>query len=471
MKMAKDLRTFLRDLKGKKPANYLEVEKKISSQYEVCALLKHMEDAKMFSTVLFKNVTNLKGVGGYSVVSNLATSRESFAIAMDLPPEKWRGELTREASKRSQNPVPPRVISEREAPVKENIIKGKAVDLRNLPMIRHHAMDGGPYFTMGCVAKHPAWGSAPGLHNASFHRMQYKDPTRTGIHMSPLHTWHIFKSYEEKNLPCPIAVVIGHHPVFYVGANMSPPADVSEYDVIGGLMNEPLLVTPSETLGKDFLVPANAEIIVEGEILPNIREPEGPFGEWTRYYGPQRSNPVVKIKAITHRNNPLFLDTFIGHRDDYPLGWETTVYNRAKEAVHTVIDVHLPYSARWGYAAYIRMKKTVPGQPVNAALAALTWGFLKLVVVVDEDIDVFNEEEVWWAVATRVQAAKRVQIFRDLRGSILDPSIGETVEHDAMVIDATKPDPFAEPVAVPEEALKKIRIEDFIDKNVLKRYR
>jgi 2,5-furandicarboxylate decarboxylase 1 len=261
--------------------------------------------------------------------------------------------------------------------------------------------------------------------------------------------------------------------MFYVAANMSPPVDISEYDLAGGLMNEPLVLTPSETWGDDLLVPANAEIIVEGEILPNVREPEAPFGEWTKYYGPQRSNPAVRIRAITHRTKPLFLDNFIGHRDDYPLGWETTVYNRAKEAVHTVIDVHTPYSACCGYAAYIRMKKTVPGQPVNAALGALTFGFLKLVVVVDEDIDVFDEEQVWWAVATRVQATKQVQILKDLRGSILDPSIEETVEHDAIIIDATKPydKAFAERLAVPEEAMKKIRMEDFIDKAFLNHYR
>jgi 2,5-furandicarboxylate decarboxylase 1 len=293
--------------------------------------------------------------------------------------------------------------------------------------------------------------------------------------MSPIHTWHIFKSYEDKNLPCPMALVIGHHPMFYLAANMNPSVEVSEYDLAGGLMGEPLQVTPSETLGEDFLVPADAETVIEGEMLPNRREPEAPFGEWTRYYGPQRSNPVVRIKAITHRNRPIYLDNFIGHRDMdcLALGWESTVFSRVKEAVPTLLDVCLPFSGCVGYHAYIRIKKAVPGQPINAALAALTWGFLKLVVVVDEDIDVFNEEEVWFAVATRVQAGKQVQILKGIRGSILDPSIGETVEHDAVIIDATKPfeTPFAERIKIPEEFLKKIRLEDFIDIDLINRYR
>ncbi len=471
--MAKDLRSFLGELREKLPGNYLEVTKEISSQFETTALLQHLENRKNFSTVHFKNVLNLKGAGGHAVVSNLTATRENMAIAAGLPPEQYRGELTRLVSARSQHLVPPEVVSAKDAPVKAHIITGEGVDIGDLPIIRHHEMDGGPYFTMAVVTQHPSWGTAPGVHNAAFHRMQYRSPRETGIHMSPIHTWQIFKSYEEKDLPCPIALVIGHHPMFYVSANMNPPVDVSEYDLAGGLLGEPLRLVPSETLGKDFLVPADAELVLEGEILPRRREPEAPFGEWTRYYGPQRSNPVVSIKAITHRAGPLFLDNFIGHRDMdcLTLGWESTVYNRVREAVPTVLDVCLPFSGCGGFHAYIKMKKMVPGQPVNAALAALTWGFLKLVVVVDEDIDVFDEEAVWWAVATRVQAEKQVQKLQGIRGSILDPSIGETVEHDAVVIDATKPfgKPFAESINIPRAYMEKIKLEHFIDLKLLNR--
>ena len=464
--MAKDLRAFLKELKKKRPDNYLEVNKEISSQFETAALLQHLENIKNFSTVKFNNVLNLKGVGGNVVVSNLTATRENMAIAAGLTPEQFRGELTRRVSSQSKNLIPPKILSAKDAPVKAHVSTGESLDIGNLPIIRHHEMDAAPYFTMTVVAKHPEWGTAPGVHNVAFHRMQYRSARETGIHMSPIHTWQIFKSYEEKGLPCPIAYVIGHHPMFYVSANMNPPVDVSEYDLAGALMEEPLRLVPSETLGKDFLVPADAEFVIEGEILPQRREPEAPFGEWTRYYGPQRSNPVVAIKAITHRDNPIFLDNFIGHRDMdcLTLGWESTVYNRVREAVPTVLDVCLPFSGCGGFHAYIKLKKMVPGQPINAALAALTWGFLKLVVVVDEDIDVFDEEAVWWAVATRVQAGKQVQKLEGIRGSILDPSIGETVEHDAIIIDATKPfdKPFAEKLNVPEAVMGKIKLEDYI---------
>jgi 2,5-furandicarboxylate decarboxylase 1 len=464
--MPKNLSEFLIRIKDAIPSGYLEVDKEIDAKFELCALLQHLENEKRFPTVLFKNVKNLRGNVRNVVVSNLFATRENLALAVDLPKEEWRGKLTREVYRRIQNPIVPRVIGENEAPVKSNKIIGDDVDIGSLPIIRHHEMDAAPYFTMAVVARHPEWGIAPGIHNVSFHRMQYKSSRETGIHMSPLHTWHIFRSYEERNLPCPIALVIGHHPMFYVGANMNPAAGVSEYDLVGGLLGEPLRLTPSTTLGRDFLIPADAEFVIEGEILPNIREAEAPFGEWTRCYGPQRNNPKVKIKAINHKNNPIFLNVFIGHRDsDYlGLGWECTVFKRVEEAVPTLDEVYLPPSGCGGYHAYIKIKKTVHGQPINAGLAALTWGFLKLVVVVDDDIDIFNEEQVWWAVATRVQAGKQVQILKGIRGSILDPSIGETVEHDAIIIDATKPlgVAFEEKINVPKEYMDKIKLRDFI---------
>lgn len=464
--MAKDLISFIDRLKTVAPENYSEVDKLIDSKFEISALLQHLENENIFSTVMFKDVKNLKGNPGNVVVSNLFASRKNLTIGVDLPKEQFKGGLTREVHKRIKSPLKPVIVRESEAPVKKNKLTGNQVDLRNLPMIRHHEMDAAPYFTMAVVSKHPEWGISPGIQNVSFHRMQYRGPRETGIHMSPTDTWHVFRAYEQKKLPCPIALVVGHHPMFYVGANLSLGADVSEYDLAGGLLGEPLRLTPSTTWGSDFLIPADAELVIEGEILPDVREPEAPFGEWTRYYGPQRANPVVEVKAINYKEKPVFLDVFIGHRDsDYlGLGWECTVFERVKEAVPTVEEVHLPPSGCAGYHAYIRMRKTVHGQPINAALAALTWGFLKLVVVVDEDIDIFDEEQVWWAVATRVQAGRQTQVFRGIRGSILDPSIGDTVEHDALVIDATKPlgVAFEKRIKVPQEYMDKINLREFL---------
>jgi 2,5-furandicarboxylate decarboxylase 1 len=328
-------------------------------------------------------------------------------------------------------------------------------------------MDSGPYMTLAAVTKHPAWGLAPGVHNVAFHRAEYVGPHKTHLYMAPNHTWLIFRAYEDKNIPCPIAYIIGHHPTFYLGANMRPDVRQSEYDVVGGLMGEPLRLVPSETWGEEFLVPADAEIVIEGELLPKVRETEAPFGEWTGYYGPQRLSPVIDIKAITHRRDPIYMTNFIGHHDHvgYSIGWEATMLKRAREADPTVKAVYLPPSGCGGYHLYIQVDKKVEGQAVNAALGAATHGHPKLVIVVDKDIDIFNEEQVLWAVATRVQAGKNMQILKGVRGSSLDPSLsGQTLEKDVLIIDATLRIgvPFEEPLRVPvdviNEVSKRIRI-------------
>ncbi len=234
-------------------------------------------------------------------------------------------------------------------------------------------------------------------------------------------------------------------------------------------MGEPLRLVPSETWGDELLVPADAEIVIEGELLPKVRETEAPFGEWTGYYGPQRLSPVMEIKAISHRRDPIYLTTFIGHRDSsvgYSIGWEATVLKRAREADPTVKAVYLPSSGCGGYHVYIQVDKRVEGQPINAAVGAITHGHPKLIIVVDKDIDIFNEEQVLWAVATRVQAGNDVQILRGVRGSSHDPSMTHagSLEKDVMIIDATLRigRPFAEPIQIPDDVInevsKRIRI-------------
>ena len=465
--MSKDLRSFLKQIEEREPKEVLHIKEKINPKWEVTAVLQMLENQGRYPVVMFHNVLNLKGTGNNKLVSNLTARRQNLAVALDLPLEKWRSEVTEEVASREVRPIPPIVIPRGEAPVKEEVYTGDKIDLSKFPVATHHGMDSGPYMTLAAVAKHPAWGLAPGVHNVAFHRAEYVGPRKTHLYMAPNHTWLIFRAYEDKNIPCPIAYVIGHHPTFYLGANMRPDVRQSEYDVVGGLMGEPLRLVPSETWGEEFLVPADAEIVIEGELLPKVRETEAPFGEWTGYYGPQRLSPVIDIKAITHRRDPIYMTNFIGHHDHvgYSIGWEATMLKRAREADPTVKAVYLPPSGCGGYHLYIQVDKKVEGQAVNAALGAATHGHPKLVIVVDKDIDIFNEEQVLWAVATRVQAGKNMQILKGVRGSSLDPSLsGQTLEKDVLIIDATLRIgvPFEEPLRVPvdviNEVSKRIRI-------------
>src|SRR6185437_12005410 len=125
---------------------------------------------------------------------------------------------------------------------------------------------------------------------------------------------------EEKNRPTPVAIVISHHPAFYLGSLNVSPFGVDDYAKVGAIMGTPLRLTPSETLGEDFMVPADAEMVIEGHVLPNVKEVEGPFGEFTGYYGPQRMRNVIEVSAITHRSDAIFQHIFTGHRDTWVLG-------------------------------------------------------------------------------------------------------------------------------------------------------
>lgn len=459
--MSKDLRSFFEQIKSIEPDQILNIREPINPKFEVTAVLQILEDQGRYPIVLFHDVPNLNGTGKNKLVSNLTARRQNLAIALGLPVEKWRGEVTDEVVIRSARSIPPIVVAHSEAPVKEVIHTGDKVDLSQLPIVTHHGMDSAPYITLGVVAKHPAWGIAPGVYNVSFHRNEYVGPRRAHIFMAPNHTWAIFRAYEAHGVPCPVAIVIGHHPTFYLAANLRPDVRESEYDLAGGLMDEPLRLAPSETWGDEFLVPADAEIVIEGEILPNVKETEAPFGEWTGYYGPQRLSEVIDIKAITHRRDPIYLTNFIGHRDHFGLSisWEATMLKRAREAVPRVMAVYLPPSGAAGFHAYVKLDKQVEGEAMNAALGVITQSQPKLVIVVDKDIDIFNEEQVLWAVATRTQASRNVQILRGVRGPVLDPSLsGQTYEKDVLIIDATLElgRPFAEPLRVPADVISEV---------------
>lgn len=341
---------------------------------------------------------------------------------------------------------------------------GDDVDLYKLPVLTHHEMDGFPYLPDAVVAADPD----NGIHNASHHRMIIAGKDESRIWMSPRHLWNYFMRAQERNEPLPIAHVLGHHPCFFLGAESILPMDSCEYDVIGGLMQEPLRLVPSEVYGDKLMVPADAEVIIEGEIIPNCREPEGPFGEFTGYYGPQRWSPVVKIKAITHRKDAIYMNITAGHPDTSILGGiakEACLYEEIKRSCPGVKAVHLPISGTCRFHAYVSLKQRFEGEGKMAGIAALPHhDIIKHIFVVDEDIDVFNEREMLWAMATRVQADHDIQILPHCRIGLLDPSATIEGVGAKMIIDATKPvnRPYAEKIGVPKDVMERIRLSDYL---------
>jgi 2,5-furandicarboxylate decarboxylase 1 len=467
------IESYLRQVREALPQDLVTINEAVRpSQFEVTALLQHLENAGKFPLLLFENPLNLHGEkSAFRLATNIYATRQRCALALDLDPADWKLGLSLEYARREDRLIKPVIVGKSEAPVKQNVRIGGNADLGELPIVRHHEMDGGPYIDMTVAMRDPDGG----FYNASFHRTQYKEPRKLGIHLSPRHNWTIVRKNEEKNLPTPVAIVVSHHPAFYLGALNVAPFGVDDYELIGGIMNEALRLTASETWGEAFLVPADAELIIEGEMPPKAREIEGPFGEFPGTYGPQRWRPVINVKAITYRNNAIYQDIFVGHRDTWVLGGipkEGSVFNAIKGIVPTVKAVHFAVSGACRFNCYISIDKKVEGETKQAALMAMAdCDFVKNVIVVDADIDPFNEEQVMWAVATRVQPDNDIDIIRNIKGNMLDPSLVHDVKGSKMIIDATKPvdRPFARRLNLPDEALAGTQLSNFISQAVFDR--
>jgi UbiD family decarboxylase len=457
-----DLRGFLRGLECDDPGEVVHVTAPVDpSRFEVTAVLQRLEDVDRYPTVVFDRPLALNGEpAGMPIVTNVFASRARCARALGLPPTAAGIELSLEYARREARRISPTVVPPSDAPVKEVVHTEDEVDLRRLPIVRHHRMDGGPYLDMTPVLRDPGTGA----YNIAFQRNQYRGPRKLGLHMSPRHNWKIARTFEQAGRPAPVAIVLGHHPAFYIGALNVSPFDADDYEVVSSIADQPLRLVASQTWGDEFLVPADAEIVVEGEIPPGVREVEGPFGEYPGTYGPQRVRWVIDVKAVTHRREPIFQDTFVGHREVSVLGAfpkEGSLFNRIRAVVPGVRAVHLPTSGVGRFHCYISIDKSGEGEAKQAALVALgNVDFIKHVVVVDADIDVYREEAVLWAVATRVQADTDVDIVRNVRASQLDPSGRIDNTGAKMIIDATKPfgRPFEERIEVPREVVERVHL-------------
>lgn len=428
--MNPDLRTFITQVKETFPNEFLEVNECLDIRFELTAYTLELARKGKYPLFIFENV---KGVP-FPVVTNIFGTRNRYALALGTTEDK----ITKEWISRSQKMIPP--LQVKEAPIKDCIRVGERVDLSTLPVLTHFQEDAGPYITAGIVvAKDPD----TGIRNASFHRCQIKDRNTMGISLhSRRHLWDYQRRAEAKGKNLEIAIAIGCHPLILFGTGLwKGPIDSDEFYVAGGFLGEPLEIIRCETLNLD--VPARTEIIIEGEILAGVREDEGPFGEFTGYASHNSTRHVVKVNAITHRRDAIFHDIVPGlsqeHNSMLAVPAEPRMLEVLSKTVPSICDVSYPFSGASRFHCYVSMKKITEGQPKTAVFTAFAEDTsLKLVVVVDEDIDVHREEEVLWAVATRMQADRGVFIIPGCMGAMLDPSANEGFTAK-MGIDATRP--------------------------------
>jgi 2,5-furandicarboxylate decarboxylase 1 len=425
-----DWRTFIARVEGDDPAQVVRPREKIDPAYQITAVMTEWERRGVSPLAIFENVK------GYTVpvVTNLSGSRTRLAAAFGVKEE----DLGKEYSRRMKSPLPEKVTDQ--SPAHFRVYTGQEVDILKFPILTHFQDDPAPYLTAGLIVSADP---DSGVSSLGYHRLMVKGKNRFGISLhSRRRLWDYQRRAEEKGKNLPVACVLGVHPLISLSSIGVLPLQVGKNEVAGGLLGEPLEVVPA--IRAPLRIPAYPEIVLEGEILAGVREPEGPFGEFTGYSSFRSTQNLFVAHTLYHRENPLYQSICAGfsaeHNTLLALPREADLIQTLSRTVPGLRAVHVPLSGCGLLHAYISMKKTAEGQAKQAILSALGLDHcLKLVIVVDEDVDVFNESEVLWAVSTRFQADKDLVLVPEAMGVILDPSASETGLSARMGIDATKP--------------------------------
>ena len=352
------------------------------------------------------------------VVSGLIRSRTRAIMSMGC---KNYAEIEAKLEHGISNPIAPRRVTS--SPAKQVVQRGEEVDLFRLPIPMSSIYDGGPMITAGVViARDPEYGM-----NGGCYRFMVKERNLTGIDIVTPNNMRLFASRAyEAGKPCPISISIGTHPMEIMGAGYRAPIGMDEMAITGGIRGAPVALAPCETIDLPYV--ADAEIVLEAEILPTgWTQPEGRFGEFTGLMGGLHWNPNVRVNAVLMRRDAVYYALHMPWENTWLAA--PTRYQAIRRALKTagvqVKDINVTLGGRAFWHAVISIKKQA-GEGKNALLAALSVMDLKHVVVVDDDIDVFDPTEVEWAIATRVQGDRDVMIVTHARGKPLDPSLAPT---------------------------------------------
>ncbi|MBI2317318.1 MAG: UbiD family decarboxylase, partial [Betaproteobacteria bacterium] len=370
---------------------------------------------------------------GYRIAANPFCSSRRVALALGLPPDlagidlirAWRDKVS------IVKPIPPVYV--KTGPVKENVLVGGDVDVLKFPVPKWHEHDGGRYIGTGCmvITKDPDSGWV----NLGTYRSQIVDRNTVTMHIVPGHHGAaIARKYWDRGQSCPMAMVCGQAPQLWIAAVSPVPVGVSEYDWAGGLRNKAVEVLRGESVG--LPIPADAEIVLEGEMPPPEVQSakEGPFGESGGYYAGERTpHPVLKIKTILHRNDPIQLGVpmLVGKHDD-SLVWVTDLsaqlWAELDKQIAGVAGVSFVYEARRRPMVVVSLKQMYPGHVKQAALIAAgayrglaTVG--RFVIVVDDDIDPTNMSEVLWALGTRCDPKSQIDFITARLSLASDPRL------------------------------------------------
>ena len=406
----------------------------VSLEYELAGIAKKLDGKQ---AVLFPKPA------GHSVpvVSGYVASRSWISEAMGTTDAELLA-CYRDASEKG---TPWKEIAAEDAPIRQVTVEQPDL-LKLFPIPRHNEHDSAQYITAGVIiARNPKTGAQ----NVSIQRIQVKDGRRLQALILPRHLNAFATMAEEMGQDLPIAIVIGADPLTLLASQAVVPIDQDELEIAGSLHGAPLEVVKCS--GSEIRVPAHAEIVIEGRVLANVRELEGPFGEFPRTYSPAGQHHVIAVDRVTHRKNPIFHTIIPAELEHLMLGAiprEATILGLLQRSFPNVLDEHLARGGTCRYHLYVKLKKRRESEAKNVIMAAFGAHFdVKQVIVVDDDVDVHNPTEVEWAVATRFQADRDLLVVSGAQGSPLDPSTTITGRLDGtsakMGLDATRPITYA----------------------------
>jgi len=374
------------------------------------------------------------------LVGNVMGSRKRLALALGTDEQGFPAKLR----ERIAHPIAPIEIPSAEAPIHEVVLEGDEADLTKLPVHLQHALDGAPYISAGIdFARDPSTGAT----NIGCRRLMLRGPRSAGIDLNaPSDLRALYQATAARGEKLPVAFAVGSHPADFLAAQaVTPPLD--ELHVMGAVRGAPVPVVKCRT--SDVRVPADAEIVLEGYLDPRgLVEPEGPYGEYIGYYGMLKKNPVFHLTAITRRHDALFQTVtiggkLIGRTDTAQLGaarTEAAVWSALQQAIRQPVAVCCTGSSGGMYNVRVAMKPRYPGEARNAIAAVFCSNAdVKHVIVVDDDIDVFSDEQVDWALATRFQADRDLVVASGFRCVPLDPSLAGSRTGAKAGFDCTKP--------------------------------
>ena len=425
----RDLRGWLKKVEEINELNVIQEEVDWDEELSAVTYMAGKENGS--PALLFENIKGYPE--GFRVLSNiLGSSLRRIALTLGLPMNLSTMDMIRQTKEIYKRPIPPDVIDKEKALVNENIVMGKDVDLYAFPSPKMWPLDGGRYIGTGdvVITKDPGDGHL----NLGTYRQMIHSKNEVSFYVSPgkdalLHR----EQYWKMGKPCEVAIAYGIDPVLFIVGSMGFPKTASEYDHAGGIHGEPVRVVKGEVT--DLLIPADAEIVVEGISYPDKLKEEGPFGEFQGYYGrPGGPTPLIEIKCIHYRNDPIHTAALMA---DHPSCEQNLFFGIARSAriwddldrlgIPGIKGVYSVPAAAGGFGMVIvSIEQKHAGHASQvASLAAQSPGGAynsKWIIVVDEDVDPTDLEQVVWAMCTRCHPPDDIDILRNTWSTYLDPT-------------------------------------------------